>query len=490
MKILRKVSHIYFICILLLLGAILLPLKNKIVNETSSSVALAAEYNDIADFFGEDKFNDFKKAGITTIVLADEKAKDFFYNTDNPKYKNLPREKYLGISESKIARLLKLNFDIVLLIMGDLSLLPPKNPNLISVIMSDGSYGELPANSDHTFGIMEFSRQKEIKKILKERPEGFRLLKLYREKDYKKNIQKIRRAVLERNIKIVILDMSQTTIENALEYSRQAKNSLEKLGFNTGRPVPIKNINPILSKYSLFTKITALSIAILSPFLICPIIMNVQLDVKFLQKYFLLKVIMIFLTITIFSLVSGIVITGLLSTKDFMLGVDLFRGIKIALILPIMLSFILLYGNNIKKIINKPILYGELLVLGIILASIGFYIMRSGNFGIMSSAEETFRICLEKIFLIRPRLKEFLIGHPFMLTAIYLKYKGNSNYWKPFFLMGLFGQISIINTFCHIHSPFFISLLRTFNGICLGTVLGIIFINIISRIKLTQISAN
>lgn len=469
----------------MLFGIILLPLKNKIVNEKSNSVALAVEYNDISDFFGKERFADFKNAGITAVVLFDEKAKDFFSDTENNKYKKLPKEKYLGISKDKISHLSKLNLDMVLLIMGDVSLLPVKIPNVLSVIMSDDSYGELPEDSDYTFGIIEFSKQKEIGKIIRNCPRGggFRVLKLQWEKDYKKNIQKIKRAVLERNIKIIVLDMSPTTVENALEYAEQAKNSLKEIGFNAGEPVPIKSINPILSKYSLFTKIISFLIALLSPLLICFVFMNAPLRPEFLQKYPLFKTFTVFLAITVFSLISGTVITGLLSTKDFMLGIDLFRGIKIVLTLPIILAFLLLYGENIKNIFGKPIIYGELLLFGVIAAAIGFYVVRSGNFGSMSSAEETLRIYLEKIFVVRPRLKEFLIGHPFMLAAVYFKYKGNNHYWKPLFLIGLFGQISIINTFCHIHSPFFISLLRTFNGICLGTILGITLIYITSRIK-------
>lgn len=481
MRILQKISFIYTACILLLLGIILMPLRNKIINETGNSVALAVEYNDIADFFGKERFSDFKNAGIAAVVLSDEKAKDFFSDTEKDKYKKLPREKYLGISADKRAHLTKLNLDMIFQITGDASLLPAKNQNVLSVIMSDESYGEPPADSGYTFGILEFSKQKEIIKIMRDKPEGFRVLKLQWEKDFEKNIQRIRRAALERNVRIIILDMSQTTVENALEYVEQAKNILKEIGFTAENPVPVKNINPLLSKYSLFTKIISFLTALLSPLLLCFVFMNTPFRPEFLQKYPLLKIFTVFLAITAFSLISGTVIAGLLSTKDFMLGIDLFRGIKIVLILPIILSVLLLYRDNIKNIVNKPLLYGELLLLGVIAAAIGFYVIRSGNSGFMSSAEEILRIFLEKIFLVRPRLKEFLIGHPFMLAAIYLKYKENNHHWKPLFLIGLFGQISIINTFCHIHSPFFISLLRTFNGMCLGTILGITLIYLYNK---------
>jgi len=48
-----------------------------------------------------------------------------------------------------------------------------------------------------------------------------------------------------------------------------------------------------------------------------------------------------------------------------------------------------------------------------------------------------------------------------------------SERWRPFLLFfGLIGQVSILNTFAHAHTPLLLSLLRTGNGLLLGFVFG------------------
>ena len=56
----------------------------------------------------------------------------------------------------------------------------------------------------------------------------------------------------------------------------------------------------------------------------------------------------------------------------------------------------------------------------LILALFAFMISRTGNDNPagVSSVELAFRSLLEKILIVRPRTKEFLIGHPAMIVAI------------------------------------------------------------------------
>jgi len=48
----------------------------------------------------------------------------------------------------------------------------------------------------------------------------------------------------------------------------------------------------------------------------------------------------------------------------------------------------------------------------------------------------------------------------------------------PIIIIGVIGPVTLINTFCHIHTPFLFSMLRTFNGIWLGLALGLIAVTI------------
>src|SRR3989339_1176861 len=119
-----KIELIYIGFLIILFGILIIPIKNRICNEGNKSVALAVEYDDVADFFGIEKLSDFKTAGINTVVISDDRAKDFLIETENAKYKNYPAEKYLGISSKKISVVSKLNLDMVFSVQGDISLIP------------------------------------------------------------------------------------------------------------------------------------------------------------------------------------------------------------------------------------------------------------------------------------------------------------------------------------------------------------------------------
>ena len=70
----------------------------------------------------------------------------------------------------------------------------------------------------------------------------------------------------------------------------------------------------------------------------------------------------------------------------------------------------------------------------------------------------------------RPRTKEFLLGHPAMLVLLYFGYDLRK---IVVLLLGVIGQVSIVNTYAHLHTPLAVSLLRSFHGLWLGILLGV-----------------
>ena len=98
-------------------------------------------------------------------------------------------------------------------------------------------------------------------------------------------------------------------------------------------------------------------------------------------------------------------------------------------------------------------------------------IIRSGNFFVFPRflIEEQFRQSLESIFYVRPRTKEFLIGYPFLLIAFMYVDGKISRLWIWFFnIVGSIALISVINSFCHLHTPLQVSLYRSVLGLLLG----------------------
>lgn len=194
-----------------------------------------------------------------------------------------------------------------------------------------------------------------------------------------------------------------------------------------------------------------------------------------------------FIKLSFISLGGALTIIGLLSQTTSVLTIDMFRGVKVAHVIPLMLVLILieykrgkLEPKNIKQFLLNPITYLTLLIIGMLGIVLIIYIQRTGNTGQTSSYEIMIRNALDKILGVRPRTKEFLIGHPLMLMMLYYGYKEK---YFPLLLGAAIGQISLVNTYAHIHTPIMISLIRSFHGIWIGIIGGIVLIVIIEWIK-------
>lgn len=196
------------------------------------------------------------------------------------------------------------------------------------------------------------------------------------------------------------------------------------------------------------------------------------------------------------GLASGLLVAAFLSAPSFALGFDVFRGVKLALLLPLAAALFSLYrGDEIRHILSENVTVGRLVLGGFVLGGTGYFVLRTGH-GTMadaSSLELLLRGHLETLLGIRPRFKEFLIGHPFLWLGFYLRNRqsvqrnlnlpaGRGAFAqalhfifhdpRPFLLVGFIGPLSIINTFCHAHTPLWVSVIRTFHGIWIGAAFG------------------
>jgi len=189
----------------------------------------------------------------------------------------------------------------------------------------------------------------------------------------------------------------------------------------------------------------------------------------------------------ILTTLSGALLTAaLLSNNKFMLGIEQFSGIKISYLVPLFLVLAIMWLNvnkgklMILENIKKPVLIEHIIIMVFFALFLVIYISRSGNFSFLPvlSIEEKIRIFLEKTLIARPRNKEFLIGYPALLLAMSMNFLKVKEFKIPVIIIGTIGPVTLINTFCHIHTPLLFSMLRTFNGVWLGLVLGLIIITI------------
>ncbi len=201
------------------------------------------------------------------------------------------------------------------------------------------------------------------------------------------------------------------------------------------------------------------------------------------------------------SLAGAMLIVGMYSRVGYLSGIALFTGVKLSLLAPIVLTVAAVIANvsggiepmsswwvrtrvHVAQFLRQPVSVSQVAAVVIVLAAVGFVVTRSGNQPLVlpSLLEVKARELLESALAVRPRTKEFLLGHPALMLSVVLAVRGRRA-WLP--LVGAIaslGQVSLLNTFCHFHTPLYVSILRALNGLWLGVVLGVILLLIWSAV--------
>ena len=194
---------------------------------------------------------------------------------------------------------------------------------------------------------------------------------------------------------------------------------------------------------------------------------------------------------SVVALVGAAYLSASLADVEYMLEFNIFRGIKLTFVLPLILvavgflaRFDIFDGKfdhapnvwgQVKLLLDMPVKLKTLMGIFALLAAGVVFIARSGHTSGMpvSGLEIKFRAFLEQAMYARPRSKELLIGHPaFMLMIMAFKRK-----WPTFvfFLLAVaatIGQGSMVETFAHMRTPVFMSFARGLGGLALGAGLG------------------
>lgn len=184
------------------------------------------------------------------------------------------------------------------------------------------------------------------------------------------------------------------------------------------------------------------------------------------------------------SFIGAILMVGLLADVLFMLKLDQFSGVKIAHVIPLIVVPLVLYiwrdshpVQAVKDLFNQAVTYKWAFLAGILVVAAVIYVARTGNTTAeLSGAESAMRNFLNDVMGVRPRSKEFLIGYPLTLVMFYF----GATRGKWFLsIPAVIGQVSLVNTYAHIHTALLMSLRRSLNGLVLGIILGVIAIVVI-----------
>jgi len=199
------------------------------------------------------------------------------------------------------------------------------------------------------------------------------------------------------------------------------------------------------------------------------------------------------------SLVGASYLSGSLTDTRYLLEFDIFRGIKLTFVLPMILvavafmqRFDIFDGQfdasagvlgQLREILATPVRVGSLLGGLVLIGALVVLVLRSGHTSGMPvpGIELKMRAALEQLFYARPRTKEFLIGHPAFLLALY----GAARRWRTWIIFGLvlaatIGQGSMVETFAHMRTPIEMSLVRGIGGICFGGAIGAVLVALVA----------
>ncbi|WP_438492987.1 DUF5693 family protein [Paenibacillus sp. IHBB 3054] len=176
-------------------------------------------------------------------------------------------------------------------------------------------------------------------------------------------------------------------------------------------------------------------------------------------------------------------VIALLNNITYSLVLNQFRGVSLLHLAPIALTalYVLLYRgeftfNKTGQLLRTPITLIMVIAAGVLAIMGWYYLTRTGNSGSVSPLEMTLRTFLENTVNIRPRNKEFLLAHPLFILGAFMAYK----YRNAAFIMiiAVIGQLSMVDTFAHIHSPVLISLIRGLLGLGIGLIIGLIAVGV------------
>jgi len=352
--------------------------------------------------------------------------------------------------------------------------------------------------------------------------------------------KRIALAVKDRNIRIVFLNVSllfahdrnkivdtlaEGNLLEALNGEEGAVKTLEKSGFKLGISQPFNESKPplqwllqllivlgslaliylmaiqfvtgyprllaalaLLSAVGLFIvsasalyKLLALGAAISAPVLAVIYAVNKLRD----ATPSVTRALLLFITTCASSMAGAVFVSGLLHGVSFMVVLDQFAGVSALHLLPIALiaMYIVFYYQKqgvrerfdfARQLMTQPVRVFWLVLAGVGGVMVMYYLSRTGNSGQTIELEIIFRNFLEDTLGVRPRNKEFLFAHPIFILAAYLGFRYRRA--SLLFIFGVMGQLSIVSSFTHLHTPLNVSLLRVIYGMAGGIIVGLLFI--------------
>lgn len=216
-----------------------------------------------------------------------------------------------------------------------------------------------------------------------------------------------------------------------------------------------------------------------------------------------------FLAVSAVTAMGGLLVVGLLGDSAYLVKVAQFRGVKLAHLLPILAVAAIWLARSmdayhernrdagpdmvdyhtgdtlpewpalwagLRQALCGVVVYWHVAAAFMALVLLALLVVRSGNEAAdaVLPMEMELRAALDRVLGVRPRSKEVFLGHPLMVLAILLTIRRVRRGVWLLFAAGVIGQVSLLNSFCHVHTPLLLTLLRVFNGLWVGALGGVV----------------
>ena len=191
---------------------------------------------------------------------------------------------------------------------------------------------------------------------------------------------------------------------------------------------------------------------------------------------------------------GALIVASLLADTPHFLEWTYFRGVKMTYLGIPVLAFcafaaVVGFGGTRERglgaqlgwLLEEPVRYKQVAVMLVVAAIALVYLVRSGNVSasLVPGPEAHLRQALEQYLSVRPREKEFLVGYPALFLGVLCAARRQR--WG--FLLMVLGasaaQVSVVDAFEHIRTPFMYSFEREVLGLVSGLLTGTVALAVV-----------
>ncbi len=290
-------------------------------------------------------------------------------------------------------------------------------------------------------------------------------LHYFRKHNEKRFVAENFRAVFERNVKFVFIKDIKNRYEKIVDFLpliKELNTKLFKFNYLKSNVFFFQPFKKNFAFYAGYSGLYSILIFILS-FFLHKVFFFLYENNKTVKNY------LFFLSIII---LSGIFISMVIFNKAAYINSAFISLVKINLLIPFISVYFAVPGEIKKNFLNRIIRYKDLFIIAVSAAFILLLLIRSGNYNMfVSTAELKFRSFLESGLIVRPRFKEMFF-YPFLFILFFNKTSFIKENYIFLYGLSLVAVTSTFNSFLHIHTPIIITLVRTFYGILIGSIIG------------------